>query len=212
MRMSVLTLYPLKVRAGLLLVVGLIYLIVCAGLFAEELKLPDEIDDTSATITNVAGQEVRPFATADSKASVLIFVTQDCPISNAYSPELGRLRDEYQKLGFKMTLVYVDPDVSDEDIKAHMKDYRLEGYAAIVDRKHQLVEAAGATITPEVAVVDPDGAIAYRGRIDNMYPYLGQRRRVVTERDLRNALDLISENKSVAVTRTQAVGCYVPNL
>jgi hypothetical protein len=45
-----------------------------------------------------------------------------------------------------------------------------------------------------------------------MYPALGQRRRVITEKDLRNALDAVSANQPVEVSRTQAVGCYIPNI
>ena len=33
---------------------------------------------------------------------MLFFVTHDCPISNAYSPELARLNEEYEAKGFKI--------------------------------------------------------------------------------------------------------------
>ena len=179
---------------------------------AESNRLPDQIKNTETTIADIEGKLRKPFQDGQSKASVLIFVTHDCPISNAYSPELSRLRNEYGSKGFNMMLIYVDPDVSDDDIKAHMKDFKLTGYTAIPDREHQLVKASGATVTPEVAVVLQDGSISYRGRIDNMYPALGQRRRVITEKELRDALDAIGANQPVKISRTQAVGCYVPNL
>ena len=192
--------------------VSLLFSGILLGLQAKESTLPDLISNTRTTIDDVDGKPRNPFQAENAKASVLIFVTHDCPISNAYSPELSRLRNDYEDKGFDMMLVYVDPDVDEAGIKAHMKDYKLTGYTAIADKTHRLVQAAGATITPEVAVVIPDGSISYRGRIDNMYPALGQRRRVITEKDLRNALDAIFENKPIKVSRTQAVGCYVPNL
>ncbi|MCH2613728.1 MAG: hypothetical protein MKZ70_03410, partial [Opitutales bacterium] len=119
---------------------------------------------------------------------------------------------EYGAKGFKMILVYVDPDVSENEIRKHREEYSLSGYTAVVDREHKLVRETGATVTPEAVVILADGSIPYRGRIDNMYPSLGQRRRVITEKDLRAALDAVGENRSVKVSRTQAVGCYIPNI
>ena len=179
---------------------------------AEEGTVSSVTDHLRVSIKNIQGQEIHPFRVDEAQGSVLIFVTHDCPISNAYAPEMSRLRNEYQKKGFKMMLVYVDPDASVENIKAHMKDFSLNGYTAISDKTHRLVKAVGATVTPEVAVVLTDGSLSYRGRIDNMYPALGQRRRVITEKDLRNALNAILENQPVTVSRTEAIGCYMPNL
>ena len=179
---------------------------------AEENPLPDAIGDLSISIQDIDGRERFPFRTGDAKAVVLLFVTQDCPISNAYARELARLKSEFGPEGFKLTLVYVDPDVSDEAVAKHMKDFRLTGFVAIADRGHTLVKAAGASVTPEAVVALSSGVIAYRGRIDNMYPALGDRRRVITEKDLRKALDAIKDNREIPVARTQAVGCYIPNL
>ncbi|MEM9158727.1 MAG: redoxin domain-containing protein [Verrucomicrobiota bacterium] len=184
----------------------------CLYLQAEESALPDMVENVSLSVRDLNGEDRMPFRMSGEKAAVLLFVTQDCPISNAYAPEYARLKNEYDPKGFKLTLVYVDPDVSDERIREHMSDFSLSAYQAIADREHRLVEELGATVTPEAVVVLPDGTIAYRGRIDNMYPALGQRRRVITEKDLRNALDSIGDGRAVYVSRTRAVGCYVPNL
>ncbi len=178
----------------------------------EETSLPVAVEDISVSIQDLEGNEQYPFKIDEAKATVLFFVTQDCPISNAYAPELARLNKEYGSKGFKLMLVYVDPDVTNDEIKNHMKDYSLSDYTAIADKTHVLVSQTGATVTPEAVVILPDGAIAYRGRIDNMYPALGQRRSVITKKDLRNALNSISENQTIQMPRTRAVGCYIPNI
>ncbi len=194
--------------------IGVCLALSCLGAIATagEKALPDAVEDTSVSILDIEGQERAPFQLDEAKASVLLFVTQDCPISNAYAPEMARLRSEFGSKGFALTLVYVDPDVSRNEIAEHMKAYSLTGYVAIADRRHDLVKATGARVTPEAVVTLPDGAIAYRGRIDNMYPSLGNRRRVITEKDLRSALNSIDQNEAIDRVRTQAVGCYIPNL
>lgn len=195
---------------------SLLFLLASAGmakhLSPESLALTKEGVNQSIVLQDIQGQSRTPLKTDQANGSILFFVTHDCPISNAYSPELTRLRNEFSSKGFQLTLVYVDPDVTADGIKQHMKDYSLEGYTAISDKKHVLVKEAGATITPEVAVIANNGTISYRGRIDNMYPALGQRRRIITERDLRNVLNSIVDNKSIPITRTKAVGCYMPNI
>jgi len=45
--------------------------------------------------------------------AVLFFVTNDCPISNAFAPEITRICSEYGPKGVDCSLVYVDPTISD---------------------------------------------------------------------------------------------------
>ncbi|MDA0348678.1 MAG: redoxin domain-containing protein [Verrucomicrobia bacterium] len=194
----------------------LTFILLIAGgsqfLRGDETSPPETIEDTSVSIIDIKGTEHTPFKFQKAKAAVLLFVTQDCPISNAYSPELARLYKDFESKGFDLMLVYVDPDVTKDEIQKHVKEYGLSDFTAVWDKSHDLVRATGATVTPEAVVVLPDGVISYRGRIDNMYPTLGQRRRVITEKDLRNVLGSIIENKTIPVARTNAVGCYIPNL
>ena len=41
-------------------------------------------------------------------------------------------------------------------------------------------------------------------------PDYGKRRRIVTEHDLRDALDAVLAGKPVAKSRTRAIGCFIP--
>ena len=146
----------------------------------------------------------------DGKASVLFFITTDCPISNSYAPEIQRICSEYSPKKISCDLIYVDPDLTTADVKKHVKDFGYANLTAILDSSQRLVHAAGATITPEAAIVGPAGHVLYRGRIDNVYAALGKRRQEATERDLRKALDQIVGGKSVTTSQTQPVGCYIP--
>ena len=148
---------------------------------------------------------------AAAKATVIYFVTHDCPISNQYAPEMGRICKEYGSRGAQCYLAYVDPALSVEGIDQHRKDYAHES-AAIRDAAHELVKAVGATITPEAAVLDSKGQVAYLGRINNFYAGLGKPRRFVTQHDLRDALDAVLAGRPVKNPRTQAIGCYVTTL
>lgn len=144
--------------------------------------------------------------------SVYFFVTNDCPISNAFAPEIARICAEYGPKGADCTLVYVDPSISDETALAHAKAYGHGPYPKIVDRNHELVKTTGVTITPEAAVVNASGQVVYRGRIDNSFAALGQARRAATSHDLRDALDATLAGKPAPSAETKALGCYIPDL
>jgi thiol-disulfide isomerase/thioredoxin len=146
----------------------------------------------------------------EGKASVLFFITSDCPISNSYAPEIKRICSEYGPKQVSCDLIYVDPDLTAADVKKHVQDFGYSSLPAILDSSQKVVKAAGATITPETAIIGPSSQVLYRGRIDNVYAALGKRRPEATERDLRRALDEVLSGKPVSTSQTKAIGCYIP--
>jgi hypothetical protein len=159
-------------------------------------------------LTDSRGVVRRPLAehAPDAKAVAFIFVGVDCPISNSYAPELNRIIADYTQRGVAFYLVYADPTVTADAVTKHASDF---GYTcpALLDPQHALAKQVGATVTPEAAVLSPDGTPLYRGRIDDLYLELGKRRYAPTTRDLRNALDAIVQGRRVATPVTRAVGC-----
>lgn len=160
---------------------------------------------------DIEGKEHPPPGKSGAAATVVYFVTHDCPISNKYAPEIGRICSEYSPEGVRCLMAYVDPTITVADIEQHREAFGLME-PAVHDTDHALVARAGATITPEAAVFDRAGGLAYRGRIDNLYASLGTPRRRATQLDLRRALGELAAGQPVSQPRTQAVGCYIPNL
>ena len=157
------------------------------------------------------GQEQVPLTVDGAKANVLFFVTTDCPISNSYAPEISSLVKDFARQPIRFYAVHVDPDLTPDAARRHAKEYGLT-LPIILDTKHQLVTATGVTRTPEVAVLLPDGTIAYRGRIDDRYTGLGKNRQAPSQQDLREVLTAILAGEPVQVPRTEAVGCSIPDL
>ena len=158
---------------------------------------------------DVEGRKQTPLAQADRKATVLFFLLPDCPVSNAYAPEIKRIVADYAGKKVAAFIVHADPDVSAEAAKKHAKEY---GFTCPIlrDPAHLLVKRAGVTMAPEVALFTPDGKVAYRGRIDDLYVDYGKRREAPTQRDLRNALDALLAGKPVTTPMTKVIGCYLP--
>jgi hypothetical protein len=89
----------------------------------------------------------------DTKAEVLFFITTDCPIANSYLPEINRIVADYAPRKIAFYAVYTDPAISIPAIRRHAHDFGL-GIPLIPDTKHDLVHRVGATVTPEVAVLN----------------------------------------------------------
>src|SRR5438093_1324089 len=145
---------------------------------------------------DLSGSPRDPFDVKDVKASVLLFIQHDCPISNRYAPEINRIEAEYAPKGIAFTLVYEDAELPALEARKHVREY---GYRipALLDPKHLLAKQAGATITPEAVVLVPPGKPAYRGRIDDLYADLAHTRLKPTTRDLRLTLAAIIEGRPV---------------
>jgi hypothetical protein len=145
---------------------------------------------------------------AGVKASVLLFVSTDCPISNRYAPDVRKLHDLYAKDAVAFWLIYPNPADAVVDIRDHLKSFSYPG-TALRDLRHDVVKRAGATITPEAAVYDSRGRLTYRGRIDDRYSAVGIERATATRHDLQDAIAATIAGKPVTHRFTQAVGCYV---
>ena len=155
------------------------------------------------------GGDVDPLeAPADIKAIVFLFTSTDCPISNRYAPEVGRLVTRFAPKGVLFRLVYPNPADGRRAIVEHMTAFAYGAMQALRDPKHALVKFTGVTVTPEAAVY-AGGRIVYHGRIDDRYVDLGLERPAAKVHDLADALTAVLAGQPVKHPVTQAVGCYI---
>jgi AhpC/TSA family len=146
----------------------------------------------------------------EAKATVLLFLAHDCPISNRYLPEIDRLQAAYTPRGVCFVVVYAEPGLTPEQARRHRQEYAV-AVPVVVEAWQPLVRATGATVTPEAAVLGPDGTLLYRGRIDDLYADFGTKRPRATRRELQEALEAILDGRPVAAPRAPAVGCFIAN-
>lgn len=163
----------------------------------------------SVRLQDLANRPIDPFAAGrDSRAIVFLFTSIDCPISNRYAPVVKQLIETFARQNIAFWLVYPNPVESSAAIRAHLSAYDYPVHA-LRDPKHELVKLTKAVVTPEAAVFDRTGALAYRGRLDDRYVSLGVERPMATRQDLAEALTSVLASRQVAQPVTQAVGCYI---
>ena len=166
------------------------------------------------SVIDLDGRAVRPLEDATAKATVLVFVGTDCPISNRYAPEILRLQRRFAPQGVAFWLVYVQRTDPAEAIRHHLAEY-FGTMAALRDPEHQLVRRAAVRVTPEAAVFVPGGPgarLVYHGRIDDRYVAFGRERATPTTHDLEDAVAAVLAGRAVPHEVTPAVGCFIPDL
>lgn len=153
-----------------------------------------------------SGKLVEPLANHGQKATVLFFLTTECPIGNLYSPEISRIVQHYKKAGVTFHSVYAHESAA--EITNHQREYKLS-LSALLDPQLKLAKLTGATVTPEACILGPNGKILYRGRIDDRAVKFGTVRLEPRVRDLRLALDAVLAGKPVTERITKPIGCYI---
>lgn len=142
-------------------------------------------------------------------ARVLVFLTGECPIARSYFPQLNRLYEAWGKNEGEIELLGVWADVtqSPRQVAEFVHDLDIQ-FPVLLDRDAELGAALTPTNIPEAFVLNAEGAVLYRGRIDDRYLELGKRRPQATEETLRDAAEAVANDKPVAMARTEPVGCY----
>jgi peroxiredoxin len=145
---------------------------------------------------------------AAHKAVVLYFVTTDCPVANSYVPELNRIREAYAARGVAVYGVQAEVTVPDADVVKYAREFRYT-FPLLLDPRQELVRLVNATVTPQAAVLTPDGKLQYLGRVDDRVADFGKQRPQATQSDLRDALDAVLAGKPVPHPTTKSIGCAI---
>ena len=141
-------------------------------------------------------------------ATVYLFLSPHCPISNYYLPVLNRFYETYQGYGIEFVGIVSSQIASQEEIEAHRQRYAVR-FPIVCDSQNKLSRQWGATNTPQAIVVDDNQSIIYSGRIDDLYADIGQKRLYATQYELDEVLKSLATGGIITVSHTQPVGCMI---
>ncbi len=160
------------------------------------------------SFTDINGSVHTPFADDSTLATILVFVSTDCPVANAFHPTLAQIQKEYKEAGLRFFVVHSSPRVTKQKITRHIKSYNIS-IPVVLDADQMIARSVHAKVTPEAIVIDRDGHVRYRGLINNLYAGYGKKRRAATEHYLTDALDALIDGTAVRHEVTQPVGCFI---
>ncbi|MDP3582987.1 MAG: thioredoxin family protein [Ignavibacteria bacterium] len=139
----------------------------------------------------------------NSKAIVLIFVSTQCPVSNAYNERMAKLYNQYKDKNVKILGINSNKAETAEEIKKHASEKNLQ-FAILKDENNIVADKFEASSTPEAYVLNGNLEIVYHGRIDD-----NRKADDVQTSDLSVAIDEILAGKAVSNPKTKAFGCSI---
>ena len=162
------------------------------GAIIEDFTLPDT-DGHNHSLSSLKGKN----------GTVLIFISVQCPISNAYNERMTRLAEDYGARGISVVGINANKSESPEAVKAHATEKHLN-FTILKDPGNKIADLLGAQHTPEAYYLDANNKLLYHGRIDNSTDTSK-----VESNDLRNALDSALAGKPIQKPTSLAFGCSI---
>jgi peroxiredoxin len=162
------------------------------------------------------GERLEPFALRDAtgkdvdlgslqgrKAVVLMFISTQCPVSNAYDDRMAAVAGEYAGRGVAFLGINSNREEAPAQIAEHAAKHGFS-FPVLKDVGNVQADRFGAQVTPEVYVYDSSWVLRYHGRIDD-----DRSGASIQSQDLRTALDAVVSGKPVPVAETKAFGCTI---
>lgn len=131
-------------------------------------------------------------------AVAVVFISTVCPYSNYFNGRMKELSADFRKRG--VVLIGINSNASETaDEARHHARKNGHTFPILKDSDNRIADLLGARRTPEVFVVDREGRLRYRGRIESK----------IGTPDLRNALEALLSGKPVKPAETKAFGCAI---
>jgi len=160
------------------------------------------------TLPSVAQGEQTLRSQWGRRATILVFLSTECPISNGYLPTLSRLFQERGDEGVVVLGLHSNRSQTLQAITRHARDFAIP-FPLFRDPSGEVARAVKAVTCPEVILFDGPGAIVYRGRIDDRYVRRGGPARGKGRPDLELALNSLLAGEEIAVPETKVIGCPI---
>jgi peroxiredoxin len=158
----------------------------------------------------VTGATVSRADVAGPTGMLVMFICRHCPFVKHVQEELAAIGRDYAGRGVGMVAI------SSNDVAAHPEDsptklaYQAQelrfNFPYLFDESQDVARAYDAQCTPDFFLYDAEGALVYRGQLDDSRPGNDI---PVTGKDLRAALDALIGGRPMPVEQRPSIGCNI---
>jgi peroxiredoxin len=196
-----------------LLAAGLGLFIVCGACTARDLpaakiKIGEKMADFS--LPDPSGEQHSLYDFKGKKAVAVIFVATKCPYSNAFNHVMADLAREYAGRGVAFVGINANKSEPASEVAEHAKTYGL-GFTVLKDEGNVIADRLGASVTPEVFLLDGDWTLRYHGALGNSAKPTNNLEQA-SDAEFRPALDAVLSGGSVERAETKAFGCTIKRI
>ena len=158
----------------------------------------------------VSGRTFTEREVAGPQGTLVMFICNHCPFVLHVIAELERVALDYGTRGIGIAAINANDEVGyPQDGPGPMKEMATQrgwAFPFLFDRTQAVAKAFDAACTPDLYLFDAQGALAYRGRLDESRPGSPA---PVTGRELRAALDAVLAGRAPAPDQNGSVGCDI---
>lgn len=145
-----------------------------------------------------------------SKGTLVMFICNHCPFVHHVLDEILMIANDYRVQGLGVVAISSnDAAQYPQDGPESMREFAFRNkidFPYLYDETQEVAKAFDAACTPDFYLFDSNDRLFYRGQLDdsrpgNQIPLSGS--------DLRNAIDAVIYNRSIADPQKPSVGCSI---
>lgn len=185
-------------RLSILVAISLLFLNSCSSPTLDQLSLQTLKEEEVNLIQD------------QNNLQLLFFLAPDCPLSQNYSLSIREIGKQLPDAA-EIQLIFSGRDYEAKEIEEFLTRYQLNSNMAYLDNNHQVIDYFKATVYPEALLLDvKNEKVYYQGKIDNWIEEIGQKRQIVSQFYLLNALEaFISGKEKIEPNYVKPLGCYI---
>jgi peroxiredoxin len=163
------------------------------------------------TLLNVVTQKLETLEELKGeKGTVILFICNHCPFVIHINEAIVLIGNDYQKKGINFIAISSNdiknyPQDSPEKMKIIAKQLQYP-FPYLYDATQKVAQAYNASCTPDIYLFDKKLKIFYHGQLDESRPGNGIS---VTGKDLKNAMDLLIQEKTYSQVQKPSIGCSI---
>ena len=158
-------------------------------------------------LQDTTGKEVAFSDFRDTRVRVVVFMGTECPVGNAYVPDIVEFQKQYRDQSVQVIGVNAMLSDTAESIQKHMTEYKID-FPVLIDNRQTVADLFSVVRIPTTFVLDRRGRIRYVGRFDDRVG-IGFQRDAARRSDLEEAVKELLAGKEVSVAQTKVDGCKI---
>lgn len=144
------------------------------------------------------------------KGTLVMFICNHCPYVIHALPEILMIASDYRVQGIGIIAISSnDIEKYPQDGPEMMKEFAFKNsfdFPYLYDDTQEVAKAFDAACTPDFYLFDSQDKLFYRGQLDDSRPSNGIS---LSGSDLRNAIDALIYNRSLAEIQKPSLGCNI---
>jgi peroxiredoxin len=170
-----------------------------------KIKVGEKMEDF--TLPDVNGKAHSLYEFEGKKAVAVIFIATRCPYSNAFNHVMASLAHDYESRGLAVIGINANKTEPVSEVAEHARAHGL-GFLILKDEGNQIADRLGASVTPEVFLLDSTWTLRYHGALGNSHQPTTNPDKTNSD-EVSPALENVLAGKPAEVTETKAFGCTI---